>query len=300
MRPHRFVSLLLVLPLLFLLPACGKKNPPADAGDVAGSAAQRLPAPPTDLPEADEAYDLRHERVSTEQAIALYEAALAEDPERSDGKAVRVRLSILYYGLAYYFDRDEPKKQKMATYWQGKQAAWDAMMMDPGFASGIEAGDKIQVAIHDASPEFVDAAYWCALNWSRWGEQKGILRVAMDIPKVRGVNEWILEHAEDYYMAAVHRFFGAFFAEIPSFAGQDLDRSLAHFERAIELFPDWPENQVNQAFYHSPKVEDRETFEELLNYVIALEIPEDSPYRFEYIVARADAEELLARIDDIF
>jgi tetratricopeptide (TPR) repeat protein len=282
------------------LPACATKKPPADVGDVAGTAAQQPPVQPTDLPDADTAYGLRHERVSTEQAIALYEAALAEDPERPDGKAVRVRLSILYYGLAYYFDRDESKKHKMGTYWKGKQSAWDAMMMDPGFAEGIEEGEKIQVAIHRASVESVDAAYWCALNWSRWGEQKGILRVAMDIPKVRGVNEWILEQAEDYYMAAVHRFFGAFFAEIPSFAGQDFDRSLAHFERAIELFPDWPENQVNQAFYHSPKVNDRQTFEDLLNYVIALEIPEGSPYRFEYIVARVDAEELLARGDDLF
>jgi len=297
-RFSRIVPVLLLV--LVFLPACGKKKPPADSGDVAGATAEQPPVEATELPEADAAYDRRHEREGTEEAIALYEAALADDSERTDAKAVRVRLAILYYGLAYYFDREESKKHKMAIYWKGKQVAWDAMMMDPGFAGGIEAGDKIQEAIHKASVEFVDAAYWCALNWSRWGEQKGILRVAMDIPKVRGVNEWILEHAEDYYMAAVHRFFGAFFAEVPPFAGQDLDRSLAHFERAVELFPDWPENQVNQALYHSPKVDDRQAFEDLLNYVIGLEIPEDSPYRFEYIVARADAEELLAQVDDLF
>jgi len=298
MRPLRLLPLLALVLLLF--PACGKKKPPADAGDVAGSAADQPPVGDTELPEADAAYSLRHERVSTEEAVGLYEAALAENPDRADAKAIRVRLSVLYYGLAYYFDRAESKKHKMEIYWKGKQVAWDAMMMDPGFAGGIEDGDKVQEAIHKASVEYVDAAYWCALNWSRWGEQKGILRVAMDIPKVRGVNEWILENGEDYYMAAVHRFFGAFFAEIPPFAGQDLDRSLAHFNRAIELFPEWPENQVNQALYHAPKVDDRETFEALLNYVVALDIPEDSPYRFEFIVARADAEELLARVDDLF
>jgi tetratricopeptide (TPR) repeat protein len=298
MRLFRQLSLLALA--LIVLPSCATKKPPATAGDVAGSAAEQPPVQETQLPEADAAYAQRHDRVSTEEAIALYEAALAESPERPDAKAIRVRLSVLYYGLAYYFDRSESKKHKMEIYWKGKEVAWDAMMMDPGFAGGISEGDKVQEAIHKASIEFVDAAYWCALNWSRWGEQKGILRVAMDIPKVRGVNEWILEHGEDYYMAAVHRFFGAFFAEVPPFAGQDLDRSLAHFNRAIELFPDWPENQVNQALYHSPKADDRETFESLLNYVIALDIPEDSPYRFEFMAARADAEELLARVDDLF
>ena len=292
----------LLLPILLVavaLSGCPKKDP-ASSGDVAGEQAQRPPVEPTQHAEGDAAYAERHTREGTERAIELYEAALAENPERADAKAIRVRLAVLHYGLGYYFDRAESKKVKMVHFWAGKQHGWDAMMMDPGFAGGIERGEKIQEAVLHAAPESIDAAYWTALNWSRWGQQKGLLRVAMDIPKVRGVNQWILDTGEDYYKAAVHRFFGAFFAEIPPFAGQDLERSLAHFERSVEMFPEWPENPLNQALFHSPKVGDRETFERLLLWVLEQEPPEGSPYRFEYMVAHADAEELLAQIDDLF
>jgi tetratricopeptide (TPR) repeat protein len=292
--------LIVAVPLLLLAGCSAKKSGPTTSGDVAGTVADQPPVEASDLPEIDALYDRRDERASTEEAIRLYEEALAADPERADAKAVRVRLSILYYGLAYYFDRAESKKHKMAIYWKGKQVAWDAMMMSPDFAAGIEAGEKIQDAVKKTDATWVDAAYWCALNWARWGEQKGILRVALDIPKVKGVNEHILEIAEDYYKAAVHRFFGAFWVEIPPFAGQDVPRSKAHFERAIELAPEWTENQVNYAGYYATHVRDRELFERLLNEVIEAPIPEGPPYRFEYLVARVDAEELLAQIDDLF
>ncbi len=284
-----------------LLPGCAKQKPPTDTVDVAGKSAETPAVQPTQLPEGDAAFAERHTREGTERAIELYEAALAADPERDDSKAIQVRLAVLLYGLAYYWDRDESKKHKMEIYWRGKQHAWDAIMAtNPDFAAAINGGTRLVDAIPLIGPLDVDAAYWCALNWARWGEQKGILRVAMDIPKVRGINDRILEVGEDYFFAAVHRFFGAFFVEIPQFAGQDFDRAKAHFDRGIELAPGWPENEVNYAWYYARRTNDKELYVSLLEGVIATPIPEDSVFRFEYIVARADAEEMLAKADDLF
>lgn len=289
------------LTAVLLLPGCGKKKPPATAADVSGQLAEKPAVEPTQHAEADGAFDKRHTREGTEEAIALYEEALAAEPDRPDGKAMRVRLAVLYYGLAYYFDRTESKKHKMAIYLLGKDHAFEAVMRtNPEFKAAIDDGERVQDAIRFLVANDVDAAYWCALNWARWGEQKGILRVAMDIPKVRGFNEKILELGEDYYYGAVHRFFGAFFVEIPQFAGQDFDRARMHFERGVELAPDWTENQVNYAWYYARRRGDREMYERLLREVIETPIPEDSVFRFEYEVARFDAQEMLAQADDIF
>jgi len=297
----RITSLLAALAVLLVFPACQKK-PVQDSTDVAGERGEVPAVQPTEVPEADAAFDQqRHTREGTEQAIALYEAALEADPERTDGKAIRVRLAVLYYGLAYYFDRAESKKHKMGLYLRGKDHGWDAIMRtNSAFADAIGGGTKIVDAIPLIEAGDVDAAYWCALNWAKWGEQRGILKVAMDIPKVRGLNDRILEVGEDYYNAAVHRFFGAFFVEIPQFAGQDQDRSKAHFERAIELSPGWPENEVNYAWYYARRTNNKELYVELLTQVIATPIPEQSVFKFEYIVARADAEEMLAKVEDLF
>ena len=100
----------------------------------------------------------------------------------------------------------------MVHFWAGKQYGWDAIMMDPGFADGIERGKRSRR--RSAAPRvrrrgLLDGAELVAL-----GPTKGLLRVAMDIPKVRG-QPMDSRHGKDYYKAAVHRFFGAFYAEIP-------------------------------------------------------------------------------------
>ncbi|MCP4871896.1 MAG: hypothetical protein GY898_24585 [Proteobacteria bacterium] len=293
--------LIAALAAVLLLPACAKK-PVQDSTDVAGQTGEVPAVQATELPEVDALFDHeRHTREGTEKAIEGYEAALAANPDRADGKDIRVRLSVLYYGLAYYYDRAESKKHKMGTYLLGKEHGWDAIMgSNPEFKAAIDGGTKIVDAIPLIRAQDVDAAYWTALNWARWGEQKGILRVAMDIPKVRGINDRILEVGEDYYHAAVHRFFGAFFVEIPQFAGQDHERAKAHFLRGMELAPTWPENEVNYAWYYARRSNNKELYVELLTKVIETPIPEDSVFRFEYTVARADAEEMLAKVDDLF
>jgi hypothetical protein len=117
---------------------------------------------------------------------------------------------------------------------------------------------------------------------------------------VRGLNDRILEVGEDYFKGAVHRFFGAFFVEVPQFAGQDVERAKAHFMRAMELAPGWTENEVNYAWYYARRTDNKELYVELLTTVLETPIPEDSVFRFEYLVARADAEEMLAQADELF
>ena len=300
---RRIVPVFLVVCALIGGPACGKKSPPATSGDVVGVESHRPPVVPTGLPGADADFDRRHEQDGTEGAIAAYEEALALDelPAGVDRWAILVRLSVLYYGKAYHFDRELPKKDRMATYWRGRECGWEALMLrNDAWSDAIAAGTKIPDAVAHLTADDAPAAFWAASNWSRWGELKGILRVALDIPKVKAANLRILELAEDYYAGGVHRFFGAYWIAIPSFAGKDVDKGKLHFERAIALFPDHLETKVMYADYYARDLQDKELFVSLLQSVVDAPLDPTDTYHFEHLVAQADAARLLAEADAIF
>jgi hypothetical protein len=297
LRPHARGALIF---LALLLAACAPKKAPSTSGDVAGAVTRQPPVAPTTVAEADDAYLRRHVREETERAIALYEAALAQDPARADGAAIRTRLSILYYGKAYYFDAEAPKAERMATYLLGRDHGLEALRSNPTFAAARDEGTSLKDAIPLLGEEDVGPLYWSALNWSRWGEMKGILRVALDIPKVRAAMERCNTLAEDYYEAAAHRFFSAFFAALPPFAGQDIDLAEAHARRAREIAPRHTENQITEADYLATFHRDRARYLALLQEVLDQPLPPESdPFYFELLVARWDAERKRADVDRV-
>ena len=286
--------------LLIALGGCGPKKGPVTSGDVASAITRQPPVAPTQVEAADESYLRRHLREDTDRAIALYEAAVEQDPDRADGPAIRTRLSILYYGKAYYFDAEAPKAERMATYLLGRDHALVALRRNPAFAAARDEGTRLQDAVPLLVAEDVGPLYWAALNWSRWGELQGILRVALDIPKVRAAMELCHQLSEDYYEAAAHRFFSAFFAALPPFAGQDIARAEAHAKRAREIAPRHTENQITEADYLARHHRDRARYKALLDEVLAQELPPESdPFYFELLVARWDAERKLADIDRV-
>jgi hypothetical protein len=300
---RRSMPVFLVLCVLLAAPGCGKKSPPATSGDVTGVEAHKPPVVPTGLAQADADFDRRHEQEATEAAIAQYEEALAAEalPEGVDRWAILVRLSVLYYGKAIFFEQDLPKKERMAMYWRGRECGWDALMVrNAAWREAIEGGTRIPDAVHLLTADDAPAAFWTATNWSRWGELKGILRVALDIPKVKAANQRILEVAEDYYAAGVHRFFGAYWVAIPSFAGKDSEKGKLHFERGISMFPDHLETAVMYADYYARDTQDKELFVRLLQGVIDATPDPAGTYYFEDMAAQADAARLLAEADAIF
>jgi|GEM_PF-5073173 len=291
---------LLIFAALLTLAACGPKKDAATSGDVAGQSTRQPPVQVTTVTAGDAAYLTRHTREGTDAAIAAYEAALVQDPARADGPAIRTRLAILYYGVAYYFDAEAPKKERMATYLLGRDHALEALRANAAFAAARDEGTKLQDTMDLLTEADVGPLYWAALNWSRWGEMKGILRVALDIPKVRAAMERSHALSEDYYEAAPHRFFSAFFAALPGFAGQDIERAEAHAKRAKEIAARHTENQITEAAYLAAHHRDRPRYIALLEHVLAQPLPaEDDPFYFELMVAQWDAQRMLDDIDRV-
>ncbi|MEE8408419.1 MAG: TRAP transporter TatT component family protein, partial [Myxococcota bacterium] len=91
-----------------------------------------------------------------------------------------------------------------------------------------------------------------------------------------------------------------FYAKAPSFAGGDLDKSKQHFERAIELEPNYLGTKVLYAEYYAPKREDKELFTRLLNEVAGGDVTVLPGLEPEQTFEQKKAERLLSEVDEIF
>ena len=97
----------------------------------------------------------------------------------------------------------------------------------------------------------------------------------------------------NYSYAAPDRYWGAYYAIAPSFAGGDLDKSEKHFKKSILAAPGYLATKVLYAQYYATKRQDSALFETLLNEVISADataIPELTP---ENKAEQAKARKLL-------
>jgi predicted anti-sigma-YlaC factor YlaD len=105
---------------------------------------------------------------------------------------------------------------------------------------------------------------------------------------------------ERWWYGAAHRYLGAYYAALPSFAGRDLAKSKDHFERSLAIAPDFLATRVLMAEYWARAANDRRAYREQLERVLAASpdaIPEVAP---EQRLEQKKARRLLAEIDDYF
>jgi hypothetical protein len=91
-----------------------------------------------------------------------------------------------------------------------------------------------------------------------------------------------------------------YYAKAPSFAGGDLVKSKYHFDRSLEIAPNYFTTKLLMAEFYAYKTQDREMFVRLLNEVINTDpavLPNDIP---EQKISQAKAKALLAKVDDMF
>jgi predicted anti-sigma-YlaC factor YlaD len=104
----------------------------------------------------------------------------------------------------------------------------------------------------------------------------------------------------EFFHAGPDRYFGAFYAVAPDFAGGDLKKSEEHYQKALQKAPHHLGTKVLMAENLMVKRDDEDGFKRLLNEVLAADpkaIPELEP---EMIVEQQKARELLASIDEFF
>lgn len=277
---------------------CGKgRTNTWDAKAQTPVAAQATDTEGDPAAEGDALWEQRGDQAQLEAALKAWDVALAANPGDAE---LLVKLARGSYLLSDgYFRAD--KTRYLETFEKGVDYAERALTAaSPEFAKRVRAGETVINAINAVDAVGVPALYWYSSNLGKWAKAKGFTTLLGNKDTIKAIMERCLALDETYFYGGPHRYFGAYYAVAPSFAGGDLNKAKVHFEQSIETAPNAVSTKVLMAENYAVKSQDKELFVKLLQEVLAVDddiIPELAP---ETKIEKEKARELLAEIDDKF
>jgi len=284
---------LIAASFLAMLTACGPKaggtyEVAAATGDA--SAADSIKA------EADALWAERGDKAKLQAALTKYEQAYAANPTNQE---LTVKLTRGYYflGDAHESDQDAKMAQWDTAIGWGKKC----MALNKDFTALLDKGDEDEAtAVRATTKGDVPCMYWMATALGKWAKANGIAKSLKHLPTVKAFIGRVSELDPSYFHAASDRYWGAYYSVIPSFAGQDLDKSKAHFDKSIAAAPEYFGTKVLMAENLAVKQQDQAMFDKLLDEVIAGDaaaVPAITP---ENTVEQAKAKALKAKKSEFF
>ena len=239
----------------------------------------------------------RGSKEKLEEAMEVYEQLFAQDPTNRDVAARLVR-GWYFYGDAYESEVE------------AKRAAWDkaftfgdkCLALNPEFAAKVaEGASKEEAAVH-LTKEDIPCTYWTASALGKWAKAGGLAVTLKHIGTAKVYIAKVEELEPTYFYGAAHRYWGAYYAGLPSFAGQDLDRSQAEFKKSMEIAPDYLGTRILYADYWATKNQDQiAIFDEMVQYVMQVDLDAlDQDLRPENEAEKRKAEALWAARADKF
>jgi hypothetical protein len=246
--------------------------------------------------EAEAAWANRGDKAQLQVALQKYEALYATNPNDRD---VAMHLLRGWYFLG---DGHETEKEAQLAAWStGIEWGKKCLAINTEFTALLAKGDETEATAARAfqAPD-VPCLYWTASALGKWAKLSGIGTTLKHLPTVKAYVTRAGELEPTFFYSGPDRYWGAYYAAIPSFAGQDLTRSREHFDKAIAAYPDYLGHHVLLAEQWAVKKQDKETFERELNWVI--QAPTD---RLPEVAPEAEAEKrkaaaLLAKQGDLF
>ena len=275
------------------LAACAPKQ--RENFDVTEAPADPTPAPP-ERAEADALWEQRADRDKLAEALAKYEIAMTAD---ASDRHVGERLTRGWYFLGDAYETEA--EARIAAWDQSIRWGKRCLAINPQISALLAKGDETDAtAVRAATIEDVPCLFWTATALGRWALLKGPAATLAHVAIVKAYIERVDDLDPDFYYRAADRYWGVYYATIPSFAGRDLEKSKQHFDSALEHAPGFVGTKVLLAESWAVETKDRATFESSLNEVLAADenaVPEIRP---EVLAEKRKAELLLAREDELF
>ncbi len=246
--------------------------------------------------EANTYWAQRQDASHLEKALELYEQAAAIDQQNLE---LFITLARGYYFLADAYLQDD-KERQTEVYDTSLAYAEIGMALEPEFKKLVESGEKVEDAIRVLNEQYVGAIYWGSASLGKWGLNKGLATILANKERGRKMMERCVELDETYFYGGPHRWFGTYYAKLPSIAGRDLDKSKEHFEKSLQIASNYFGTRVLRAEYYALNAQDKELYQSDLEYVLdtAVDvIPELVP---EQEVEKKKATEMLEEIEDKF
>jgi len=183
-----------------------------------------------------------------ETAISLWEEVvpLVSSDDRATMAHVLNHLAEAYFemGEAYLF----APAQREAAYDKGRTYALASLRLDPVFGA-TEASDGFRAALSSATD--VAAIFWYGNNVGQWYNFHQIEAIMGGVRDVLASYERAVELDETYMGGGPRRSLAALIAQAYFVLGKSREESVPHYERSIEIDPDYLESYVNYAQYYA-------------------------------------------------
>jgi hypothetical protein len=307
-RSIEFAALALALALL---PACKgrtaaweekSKTPASGSGDAASGA--------TAMQAGISSWEARAQgKDNVLAAIAAWEGALGcsagttTPADRCTGVAATAENAEMLALLtrAYYFTADAYMRSKadQANYldFMNRAVWWGELALiaaSPEFGERMRNKGKFHEVIGVVGIEGLPAMYWYATALGKWARASGFGVLVGQKDNIKATMSRALELDPTFYHGGPHRYFGAYYAVAPGFAGGDPEKSKEHYQKSLEIAPYFLGTKVLMAENLATKLDDEEMFDRLLQEVIDADIgsvpPEILP---EMMIEKEKAKELM-------
>jgi hypothetical protein len=266
---------------LFLALAC---RPPA-----------ALPPPPSP-PRTEVLWARRDEAASLSEALSLYAHLAAESPDD------RWLLGRLTRGWVLHAEAHTPPGAATLAAWEESMRWGEACLsLNADFTALRQKERETETSAARAlTAADVPCAYWSARAWEGWLSQQGASTRLLARTVAPAYIARISELAPAHHHGAVDRYWGGYYARLPSFAGRDLDRSQTHYDRARAAAPGFLATDVEAAAGLAVASDDVMAFVSLLEGTLTADagaLPEVLP---ENRMAQARARTLLDEQSALF
>jgi hypothetical protein len=245
---------------------------------------------------AKELFNQRHDKEKLTQAINLLEAELSKEKDFESA----ILLSRSYYFLAEFAENNN---DRLDAYDKGVKAGEVALQLVPEYSAAFTKIKKEEEAIKPITIQHIDAVYWTAANLARWAKFTSFSKKLSSKARVRYLWDKVAELDGNYFYGGAYRFFGGYFALVPSITGeQDPFKSKENFDKALIAGPEYLETKVlmAEAYCTHQKIKDRELFRKLLSDVINADLNAHPAIYAENLMAQAKAKKLLEDEKSLF
>jgi hypothetical protein len=258
-------------------------------------AAPAAPAP-TAREEADALWTQRGDKEKLLAALAKYKALHEGNPQ---DRQVTERLVRGWYFLG---DGHETEKEaKMAAWATAIAYGKQCLALNAEFKGLLGKGDETEETAGRAfTKEDVPCVYWTSSALGKWAKADGLVTTLKHIGTVKAWMKRVGELEPDFYFSGPDRYWAAVYAASPSFAGQDLGKSRELFDKAIAAHPTFLGHHVLLAEMWATKSQDKKTFQEKLNWVLAQPVDVIPDLQPEMEAEQRKARALLAAEGDFF
>ncbi len=243
-----------------------------------------------------ELYKQRANKEKLDECISLCEKILATGANRE---------VAVYLAKAYYFKAEgiTDNSTRVDIFDKGVKAGELALNTIERYSKPMAEKQKEEQVLKNLTKDDMDALYWTAANLARYGKYASFTKKLAVKSRIRYFWDRIMEIDPDYNYGGVYRFFGGYYALVPSITGeQDPAKSKEMFEKGVASAPYYLETKVlyAEAYCTHSKVKNIELFRQLLNEVLTADVsayPEILP---ENENAKLKAKDLLAREKELF